>query len=504
MSTWRDSLLPASFRGIGFFIEKAVVPVGRKGQLHEFPQRDEPYFESLGKQSQVHTLTAFIVGRDCFEQRDKLLQALEEEGAGELVHPWLGRVQVQVGECSITHNLAEGGIVRLELKFYPANPLKFPVSTLNTRRLLLGASESLLDSALRRYRLVMATVDAVRINIQALRSALSGVFATLQRQFAPFMTIYSDVTALVHSLVNAPLTVSTLFTTFFASFDGDSRRSRRANGTSVIGGGIKGTGGGSSFEGSSGSSSSSNSGGGSANGSIGSGTSTSPALGAGGSGVSTNLASGSGKGTSTSTASRSGSNGGVSSVETVDYRSVISEATQQAEAVSSINLVNQSSGQDTGVTAQATANLVQDALLVKVARIVASMPVATTVTPLTVVPSLDQQVTQALQRVDVPVADDVIELRDTLSSAIWEASLKADPEHYLALNTVRQALIRHLNAVAASGVRLVDMKVSEPLPALVLAYRRFGDASRALEIVQRNRLAHPGFVPPGTLKIAQE
>ncbi|MCA5974501.1 DNA circularization protein [Pseudomonas fragariae (ex Marin et al. 2024)] len=470
MSTWRDSLLPASFRGVGFFIEKAVVPAGRKGQLHEFPQRDEPYFESLGKQSKVHTLTGFIVGPDCFEQRDKLLQALEQEGAGELVHPWLGRVQVQVGECGVTHNLSEGGLVRLDLKFYPANPLKFPVSTLNTRRQLLGASESLLDSALRRYRSVMATVDAVRINIQALRSALSGVFATIQRQFTPFMTIYSDVTALVHSLVNAPLTVSTLFSTFFASFDGDSRRARRANGTSSIGGASTGAGSGSST------------GGGSGNGS----------------------ASGSNGTAASSAAARSGSNGGVSSVETVDYRSVISEATQQAEAVSGINLVSQSSGLDTGVTAQAAANLVQDALLVKVAKIVASMPVATTVTPLTVVPSLDQQVTQALQRVDVPVADDVIELRDTLSSAIWEASLKADPEHYLALNTLRQALIRHLNAVAASGVRLVDLKVSEPLPALVLAYRRFGDASRAQEMVQRNRLAHPGFVPPGTLKIAQE
>ncbi|MBS7418705.1 DNA circularization protein [Pseudomonas syringae] len=474
MSTWRDSLLPASFRGVGFFIEKAVVPAGRKGQLHEFPQRDEPYFESLGKQSKVHTLTGFIVGPDCFEQRDRLLQALEQEGAGELVHPWLGRVQVQVGECGVTHNLSEGGLVRLDLKFYPANPLKFPVSTLNTRRQLLGASESLLDSALRRYRSVMATVDAVRINIQALRSALSGVFATIQRQFTPFMTIYSDVTALVHSLVNAPLTVSTLFTTFFASFDGDSRRARRANGTSSIGGASTGT--------NAGSGSGSSTGGGSGSGS----------------------ASGSNGTAASSAAARSGSNGGVSSVETVDYRSVISEATQQAEAVSGINLVSQSSGLDTGVTAQAAANLVQDALLVKVAKIVASMPVATTVMPLTVVPSLDQQVKQALQRVDVPVADDVIELRDTLSSAIWEASLKADPEHYLALNTLRQALIRHLNAVAASGVRLVDMKVSESLPALVLAYRRFGDASRAQEMVQRNRLAHPGFVPPGALKIAQE
>ncbi|EPM66390.1 hypothetical protein A584_25748 [Pseudomonas syringae pv. theae ICMP 3923] len=470
MSTWRDSLLPASFRGVGFFIEKAVVPVGRKGQLHEYPQRDEPYFESLGKQAQVHTLTAFIVGRDCFEQRDNLLQALEKDGAGELVHPWLGRMQVQVGQCSVTHTLTEGGMVRLDLVFYPANPLKFPVSTLNTRRQLLGASESLLDSALRRYRSVMAVVDAVRINVQALRSALSGLFATIQRQFAPFMAIYSDVTALVHSLVNAPLTVSTLFTTFFASFDGDSRRSRRANGSSSVGGASTTTGSGSSVGGGSGGSS-------------------------GGS---------SGSSTSISLASSSGSSSGSSDLETVPYRSVISEATQQAQAVSGINLVGQGSGLDTGLAAQAIANLVQDALLVKVAKIVASMPVATTVAPLTVVPSLDQQRVQALQRVDVPVADDVIELRDTLSSAIWEASLKADPDHYLALNTLRQALIRHLNAVAASGVRLVDMKVSEPLPALVLAYRRFGDASRSLEIVQRNRLAHPGFVPPGTLKIAQE
>ncbi|WP_439870777.1 DNA circularization protein [Pseudomonas syringae] len=474
MSTWRDSLLPASFRGVGFFIEKAVVPVGRKGQLHEFPQRDEPYFESLGKQAQVHTLTAFIVGRDCFEKRDNLLEALEKDGAGELVHPWLGRMQVQVGQCSVTHTLIEGGMVRLDLVFYPANPLKFPVSTLNTRRQLLGASASLLDSALRRYRSVMAVVDAVRINVQALRSALSGVFATIQRQFAPFMAIYSDVTALVHSLVNAPLTVSTLFTTFFASFDGDSRRSRRANGSSSFSGASTTTGSSSSVDGGSGGSSGGSSG------------------------------SGSGSSTSISLASSSGSSGGSSDLETVPYRSVISEATQQAQAVSSINLVGQGSGLDTGLTAQAIANLVQDALLVKVARIVASMPVATTVAPLTVVPSLDQQRVQALQRVDVPVADDVIELRDTLSSAIWEASLKADPDHYLALNTLRQALIRHLNAVAASGVRLVDMKVSEPLPALVLAYRRFGDASRSLEIVQRNRLAHPGFVPPGTLKIAQE
>ncbi|MEE5139107.1 DNA circularization N-terminal domain-containing protein [Pseudomonas alliivorans] len=472
MSTWRDSLLPASFRGVGFFISSTVVPIGRKGQLHEFPQRDEPYFESLGKQSQVHTVTAFIVGPDCFEQRDKLLQALETPGAGELVHPWLGRMQVQVGDCDMTHSLAEGGIVHLNLKFYPDQPLKFPTSTLNTGRQLVQASEGLLDSALRRYRAVMATVDAVRINIQALRSTLSGVFATIQRQFASFMAIYSDATALVHSLVNAPYTLSTMFSTFFASFQGDSRRSSRESSGNNVGAGGAASGGGSTGSGS-GSSGGSNAGG----------------------------SSGGVSGSAGSVASGSRNTSGV---ESVPYRSIISDATQQAQAVSSINQINQGGGLDTGVTAQATADLVQDALLVKVARVVASMPVAVSTKPILVVPSLDQQRVQPLQRADVPVADDVIELRDTLSAAIWDAALKADPEHYLALNTLRHALISHLNAVAASGVRLQDMKVSEPLPALVLAYRRFGDASRSHEVVQRNRIPHPGFVSPGTLKIAQE
>ncbi|GFM51462.1 2-hydroxyacid dehydrogenase [Pseudomonas cichorii] len=449
MTTWRDRLMPASFRGIGFFVDTDSVPVGRKGQLHEFPQRDEPYFESLGKESQIYTMEAFLVGDDCFERRDRLLEALEARGAGELVHPWLGRMQVQVGGCILKHNRAEGGVVRLSLKFYPDQPLRFPTSTVNTRRQLVQASDGLLASALKRYKAVMSVVDAARINIQALRSTLSGIFAVIQRQFTPFMTIYSDVTSLVHSLVNAPLTLSTMFSSFFASFDGDSSSSSTGSSASF-------------------------------NASTGAGSST---------------------GTNAGTATSASASGNSSSV---NYRATISDATQQAESIASINQVNQGGGLDTGSTAQATANLIQDALLVKVARVVASMPVATAAVPIIATPSLEHQVVMPVDRAQVPVADDVIELRDTLSSAIWEASLKADPEHYLVLNTLRQALIRHLNAVAASGVRLVDIKVAEPLPALVLAYRRFGDATRLTEVVQRNRVQHPGFLPPGTLKVAQE
>lgn len=45
--SWRDRLMPASFRGVGFWVDQAKSPVGQKGQLHEYPQRDLPYFEAL-------------------------------------------------------------------------------------------------------------------------------------------------------------------------------------------------------------------------------------------------------------------------------------------------------------------------------------------------------------------------------------------------------------------------------------------------------------------------
>lgn len=433
--TWRDDLLPASFRGINFLIEQAAVPVGRKGQLHEYPQRDEPFFESLGKQSQVHKVSAYVIGDDCFERRDKLLEALEKEGPGELVHPWLGRMLVDVGECDLTHSRTEGGMARLELTFYPSKPRKFPTGTANTQQQVVKSSESLLSSALRRYKAAMAVVDKARINLIGLRNGLSNVYAIIQRQFAPFLGIFTNLSGFIQSLVSSPSALSSLFSSYFSDFSSSGLFSTGISRTS-------------------------------------------------------------------SSTGQAGNAAGV--VTAPSYRSSVAVASQHAEAVTSINTVSQVSGADTSAAAQAVANLVQDSLLVQVALIISEMPVATQPVSVESTPSIDHQAVQPVERPEVPVADDVIEVRDALSEAIWEASLKADPEHYQALNTLRQALIKHLTAVAASGVRLVDITPAETLPALVLAYRRFGDATRAGEVVQRNRIQHPGFVPAVPLKIAQE
>ncbi|WP_282412248.1 DNA circularization N-terminal domain-containing protein [Pseudomonas sp. PS01299] len=418
--TWRDKLLPASFRGISFLIPQASVPVGMKGQLHEFPQRDTPYFEQLGKQSQVHKMTAWVIGDDCFERRDKLIEALNTPGGGELVHPWLGKMQVKAGECEMSHDRVGGGMVIFDLTFYPDAPLKTPAARVNTQAQVVKSSESLLTSSLNRYKTAMATVNKARLGLLQMRNSLSNVFSVIQQQFAPFLSVFTDVTGFAQSLMNSPGTLSSLFSSYFSSFSGFDFFGSSSGGGSGLG-----------------------------------------------------------------------------------YQGAVAEASQQAESVSSINTVSPLGGTDTVTASQATANLVQDSVLVQIGLIVSEMPVATQPESIELMPSVDQQALQPIVRPDVPVADDVIELRDNLNEAIHEASLKADPEHYLVLNSFRQSVVKHLTAVAQSGVRLVDITPPETLSALVLAYRRFGDATRSPEVVQRNRIRHPGFVPAVPIKIAQ-
>ena len=414
--TWRDQMLPASFRGIDFLIPQASVPVGMKVQLHEFPQRDEPFAEQLGKQAQVHRLVCWIIGDDCFERRDKFMEAVQTPGAGELVHPWLGRMQVKAGEAELTHDFKQGGMAAFAVTFYPDIPLKFPAAKVNTQQQVVKASDSLLGSALARYKSAMAKVDQARLGLARLRNSLSGVYTVIQQQFSSIVGVFTNLTGFVQSLMNSPDSLSSLFSSYFSEFSVDDYL---------------------------------------------------------------------------------GDDSGSS------YRNSVAIATQQTEAVASIDTVNQAGGVDAAAASQATANLVQDALLVQVALIISEMPVASQPVSTVTVSSVEQQAVQPIVRQEVPVADDVIELRDNLNEAIFQASLKADPEHYMVLNTLRQTIVKHLTAVAESGVRLVEITPPETLSALVLAYRRFGDATRESEVVQRNRLRHPGFVPARPIKIAQ-
>jgi hypothetical protein len=163
-----------------------------------------------------------------------------------------------------------------------------------------------------------------------------------------------------------------------------------------------------------------------------------------------------------------------------------------------------SGGAATIAAVAATRDLVRDVLIIDALRVVASMPVVHAPAVLPGVPTLEQQVAAPIERIEVPVTDDVLSLRDDISTEIWDAQLQAPYAHFERLDNARKLVRAHLAEVAKAGVRLIEVTPKQTLPALVLAYQQFGDASRADEIVTRNAVQHPGFLPPLPLKVAQE
>ena len=426
-TSWRDRLLPASFRGVPFWVDQAKNPVGQKGQLHEYPQRDRPFFEGLGQQSKIYDLTAFIVGADCLEKRDALLKALEE-GSGELVHPWQGRMQVKVGECEMTQTRKDGGLVTFSLKFYPDEPLQFPKAVVDTQKQLQVASDKLLDSSVARFDGAMSQINRARIGLENLRKGITSAYQAIEHELQPLINTYANIYALVRTVKEFPQQVSAAVKSELGEFSGLVGEEK-----SVV-----------------------------------------------------------------------GEVRGLKDFAVQGYHGMLADLSKQVEDAKSLDASKLTIGKDSAAASQATVNLIQDALLVQISQFVSMIPVATPAVKLTTTPSLAQQAQQPVQRADVPVVDDVLALRDSLNDVIWQAALKADAVQYQALSTVRQALTQHLNAVASNGVPLVDLTPQSTQPALVVSYQKLGDATRVGEVVQRNRISHPGFIPPVPLQVSKE
>ncbi len=146
--TWRDQLQQASFRNVPFEVESDDATFGRRVEVHEYPQRDMPYAEDLGRKARERNLTAFVVGDDYMTRRDNLLAAFEKAGAGELVHPYYGRMMVTVTDVRVSHSLTEGGMCRFQISFVESGELSYPAAVSATSTQSLQAADALQTSAI--------------------------------------------------------------------------------------------------------------------------------------------------------------------------------------------------------------------------------------------------------------------------------------------------------------------------------------------------------------------
>lgn len=139
--TWRDDLrrvtitidgkqrdlIGASYRGVPFLVDASDLTVGRRVETHEFPFRSS-YTEDMGPKTRVGKIDGYVLGADYIAQRDKLIDAIELEGPGQLLHPFYGMRVGIAHTANIRESKADGGIAIVSIEF-TETPKQAPTPT---------------------------------------------------------------------------------------------------------------------------------------------------------------------------------------------------------------------------------------------------------------------------------------------------------------------------------------------------------------------------------------
>lgn len=390
---WRDTLQAGSFRGAPFEVDSHDHQFGRRQETHEYPLRDQPWSEDLGRQARRWTIECLVLGENYVAQRDALIEATEAEGPGTLVHPYLGVRRVVCVNGRVYETTAEGGCARFSLEFVEAGEPIAPAVTVETRGEALEAADQADIAAAASFAQVFSiaglpdfvSVSAVD-NIESGLGAMEGAASRLTGSGENLYSFTSKISAIRNravALARAPLDL------------------------------------------------------------------------------------------------------------VAEFRGAVSEVARLA------------------ATPAAAIRVLRPLI-----DLTLSIPGAMTLTPsarqelmnaialrLLVRQAAASEAVRAVSAMTFASYDDAVTLRDELGGLIDGLELDTadagQDEAWRALSDLRLALVQDVTARGGSTARLFTLTSQAVEPALVLAHRIYGDAGRDGEIVARNRVVRPGFVPAG-------
>lgn len=130
MRDWTKTLLPASFKGVPFFIEKeSVSEGGRHVVVHEYVRSERHDTEDMGRKPRKFQVTAYLASDGADAQAQALLMVTSSKGPGPLVLPVLGVQFVScTGPIRSSSDKSKLGYVGFEMEFVEAMAgFSFPV-----------------------------------------------------------------------------------------------------------------------------------------------------------------------------------------------------------------------------------------------------------------------------------------------------------------------------------------------------------------------------------------
>lgn len=387
--SWRDRLEPGSFRDVPFFVDVGQLSGGRRTAVHEYPMRDTPYAEDLGRKARTFSFDCYVVGPDYIDARNALLDALEQAGPGELVHPLHGLRRVICTDYAVRESRSEGGFARFSLAFVEAGHESFPSSLVDHAAAVSAGANGVLDAAGAALEDGFSVAGLPQWAVDRASSMVTAAAEIAEKALGPMRATYQaaakiragivSITTRVDALVRSPGALVQDFRNLLSGFaDGSDDRRASMDALDAIYRDLPGDRG------------------------------------------------------PTTTATRE---------RAEDNRQMLRAYIQQAA-------------------------------LAEMCRLAPG---------------------RAYESVDEALA-----VRDTLADRLdAQAEAAADDDLFAALLKLRGELVQAVPGDAMSLPRLVTVERPATVPAIVLAYDLYEDASRAAEIIARNRIRHPLFVPGG-------
>lgn len=399
----------ASFRGVPFEVTSSNLSIGRRTQTFEYPQRDDPFTEDMGRSKRTIRITAFVVGYDYIARMKRLIAACEKPGSGRLIHPWLGSMEVTPTDLSAPV-FESNRIASVSLTFVESGKLQYPNALLDVGAKCLSAAQLLVNAEFDEFVKTFDLSGAQDFVKEAVGLDLQGILnSETVQSVCDVFDLADELATLSHDVITlAEGGADALFNRVLDTY------------------GLQGF------------------------------ASTVHAW--------------------TDVSHRFRSLTQSSELNSAKPQAVASRTT--SERIEKANAAGQAM-----IRGLSVANMVVAASEIGTSndRLDASTPVQT-----------------------APY-DDLIAVRNEILEAIDEESLKVSSDPiYEALCESRSAVYEAITQRAENQARLVSFKPSSVLPALVLAYDYYGDASREAEIVGRNKIRHSGFVPAVELKLLNE
>ena len=149
--------------------------------MHEYPLRDLPYADDLGRRAREFQVNGCVMGENYLQERDALIEALEAYGPGELIHPKYGMLNVVVvGRVSIRESHSEGGIARFAITFAEAGENTFPQAATSTQDGVHDAADALGSASVDRFASLVDVAGAAALAAD-LVSRVNSSLDSLQR-----------------------------------------------------------------------------------------------------------------------------------------------------------------------------------------------------------------------------------------------------------------------------------------------------------------------------------